>query len=879
MIRLLRRIRYLLQRDRREQEIAQEIAYHRELVEREHREAGLTPDQARCSASRQLGNATLSREAAHHVWSPAAIEGLVQDLRYAWRGLSRSWGLLAVACLSLALSTGFGTALFSVVNAVIMQPVTADRPDDLVRFWVGNSNRLSWLNLQDLCEDTPGLTCVGHRIEELSWQPGDEPVRLFGQAVSVDYFERLGISVSQGRTFTSSSRADEGNVAVITYAFWQRQLGSDPNVLGRELVLSGRPYTVIGVLPRGFRSIWGLGISPSLYLPAGSILRPATAKRADTEYELLGVLRPGQSLAQFRSIALARAQYLEQAYPAENREFSRVQVWPVHRFGLFIQADDAMPKMLLLFGSVLIVLVLLLVVVACMNVAGLLVARAIARQREIAVRLSIGCGRVRLARLLLAESFLLALIGIGLGTVVSVWLARLLVAVPLPFPVAFELEVPIDTHLLLYLGVLVSLATVVSGLAPVLQSWRSRLTIGTGGTMRASGFRRWSMRGCLIAGQVAVSTVLLVATMLFVRSLWVASQVHPGFDLDRVATIELDTRSGLLSEEQAGTYHHAAIARLRELPGVSGVSAARVVPLSMDSIVNSVVVDTGGKEQSVRTVNSNWILPDYFRVMGIPLRAGRDFREMDRQAKPRTAVVNETFARKLFPDGSALGRRVRRPSSSEDPNPWAEIVGVVADSRYLTLGEEPRPQVFWPFSPGTSGMTIHVRTEGDAAALVRELPAALRSIDSRVATRVRPLRSVMAVALFPARVAATLLSTLGLVGWALTVAGLYGVVAYTVAQRVPEIGLRMALGATSRGILRLLLRDGLAVTAVGLVSGLALALAATPLLRMFLAGVAPRDPTSFTLVAVALILTALAASYGPARRGTKLTPADALRND
>jgi predicted permease len=467
---------------------------------------------------------------------------------------------------------------------------------------------------------------------------------------------------------------------------------------------------------------------------------------------------------------------------------------------------------------------------------------------------------------------------VGLGAVMSVWLARLLVAVPLPFPVPFEVEVPIDTHLLAYLAMLVGLATVVVGVAPMLQAWRVSVVGGTGNAPRAAGFRRWSLRGTLIAGQIAVSTVLLVATTLFVRSLWAASRIDPGFDLDHVAIIEADTRSHQLKEAEVSAYYRAALARLRSLPDVTAVSGAAVVPLSMNSIVTGLLVDRGDKDQPV-TVNSNWILPDYFRVMGIALRAGREFNEADRQSKPRTAIVNETFARRLFPGHSALGQRVRRPVSTGDPEPWAEIVAVVADSRYLTLGEETRPQVYWPFGPSTGDLTIHVRTETDARALVRALPDVLSGVDSRVSTRVRPLRSVMSVALFPSQAAAVLLAALGLVGWALTVAGLYGLVAYTVARRVPEIGVRVALGATPSNVMRLLLREGLAITVAGLAAGLVLAALLTPFLGVLLAGVPPHDPASFALVAIVLVATALIASYGPARRGMRLSPVEALRQD
>jgi predicted permease len=877
-VRLLRRLSYLWHQRRREQDLADEIAWHRELAEQEQRDAGLPPDAARRAASLRMGNATLAREAARHVWVPAVLEGAVQDLRYACRALIRSKTLLVVACLSLGVSTGFGTALFSVVNAVVLQPVTAERPESLVRFWVGDGNRISWLNLRDLCHDTPAVSCAGYRIDELAWQVGDESVRLFGQAVSPHYFTMLGIEAARGHVFTAGSVREAADAAVVTHAFWERRLSSDPNAIGRVLVLNGHRYTVIGVLPRGFRSLWGLGIAPSIYLPAGSSARPPTTRRGEAQYELLGLLAPGQSEAEFRTRVAARGAALASADPIDNKALGRVQTFPFHRLGLFISVNDQAMRVLVLFAAVIVVLVFVLAVVACVNVAGLLVARAAARQREFAVRVSIGCGRWRLARLLLAESLVLAVAGIGLGAVASLWVARLLVAVPLPFPIPFEAEVPIDLNLLGYLAALVGLATVVVGVAPVLQAFRVSMVGGIGTAPRALGHRRWSARGVLIGVQVALSTLLLVGTTLFVRSLWVASRIDPGFDMAHVVTVEADTGSAQLSPAERNTYFRAAIARLKGTPEVTAVSAASVVPLSMESIVNSVHVERGDGPVTA-TVNANWILSDYFRVMRIPIHAGREFAVADSQAPARVAIVNETFARRLFPGTGALGRRVRRPAAEGQEAPWAEIVGVVADSRYLTLGEETRPQVYWPAGPQLGGITLHARGEGDAVALARRLQGVLGEVDARVRVRVRPLQDVMAVALFPARAAATLLAALGLVGWALTVAGIYGLVAYSVARRIPEIGLRVALGATSASVMRLLLRDGLVIAVVGVTVGLVVAAATTPFLSTLLAGVAPRDLTSFGLVAAGLLLTALAASYAPARRGTRLSPTEALRTE
>lgn len=872
-MRLFRRIQYLFGRKRRQREIAEEIELHRALAEEEHRCNGLTSDDARHAVARRMGNATFALESAHSIWYPQWLEGLTQDLKHAARGLRRSPMLLVMVCLSLGLSTGFGTALFSVVNAVLLQPISAADPDSLVQFEMGSSNRLSWPNLQDLCGGESGLVCTGYSMEEVNWQRGTEPARIFAHVVSSNYFSALGISLAQGEF-------SDGDAAVVTHTFWERQLAADPNAIGRKVVLNGYPYTVVGVLPARFRSVYGLGVAPSMYLPAVSSVRAGkNAARGEGRYQMIGVLGRGETIAQFRSRLQVQANDLQKRFPADNVDFSRaVRVQSLSRYGTFLSSGDRLTGVMLLFGSLLMVLVLLLTVVACVNVAGLLIARAMARRQEISVRVSLGCGRRRLARLLLTESFLLSAAGIGVGAVLSVWLARMLVAVPLPFPIPFEVEVVLDWRLLLFLTLLALIATAVSGFAPILQAWR--VGIGTRSSQGVrGGSHRWSLRGALIVGQVAVSTVLLITTGLFVRSLWAATEIHPGFDLHRVVTIETDTRSVQMTPEQVNTYQSLLLARLRDLPEVSGVSGAALIPLSLDTSVNSLLIDRGDKEQAAR-VNTNWILPGYFQVMGIPLRSGRDFAPSDKLDKPLAVIVNEAFVRQHFPAGDAIGHRVRRPAAKDQMLPWAEIVGVAADARYMTLGEEPTPQVYWPRgATADSRMKVLVRTESDVATLIHELPAVLRKVDARVTTRVQPLRAVMAIALFPSQVAAFLLSALGIVAWMLSIAGLYGVVSYSVSRRVSEVGLRMALGATPGSILRLLVSDGIVLTSVGVALGLALAAVATPALAAFLAGVAPHDAITFGLVTVALLITAIAASYWPARKGTRLAPSQALRTD
>lgn len=453
----------------------------------------------------------------------------------------------------------------------------------------------------------------------------------------------------------------------------------------------------------------------------------------------------------------------------------------------------------------------------------------------------------------------------------------MLIATPIPVP--FETEISLNATLFAYLAGLTGLATITAGLAPAIQAWRTPAAASIGHAAAAAGPGRLSLRRVLIVAQVAASTVLLIGATLFVRSLQRASQVDAGFELDRVVTVELDARRGQWSSEERVSRQRAAMAKLEEMASVGGVSAANIVPLSLSSMMIGMFADVHGKEQLV-TVYANDVLPQYFEVMGIPLRAGRGFAEADLQRPAQAVIVNETFARQVYPDGSALGRRLRRPSEEDEAPPLLEIVGVVADSRYHTLGEETIPTVYWPGgSEGAGASIIHVRTEDDAAALARRIPAALEEAYPEISVTAKPLRDVLAIALFPAKVAAVLLGGLGLVGWILTVAGLYGVVSFGAARRVPEIGVRTALGATPGSILRLLLREGLTIAGFGLAIGLAAAALATPLVAAFLVDVTADDAVGFAAVAVGLLLTTVAASYGPARKGARISPTQALRSE
>lgn len=611
-MRLLRRLRYWLQRDKVASELEEEILQHRAMAERDHQRAGLSAEQARRAAALQLGNVTVARESARSVWVSSTFEGLANDVRYAWRSLRRNPSLAAISCISIALSTGFGTTMFSVVNAVILQPVTASAPEQLVRFWVGSSNRISWLNYREICEASSGVLCAGYDMVDVSWLDQGDTVRVPTQVITSNYFELLGIRAAKGRLFDAGTLRENPDVVVVTHAFWQRRFAGKADVLGQKLVLNGHPYTIAAVLPQGFRSLFGLGIAPGFYVPAGSSIRPLSRERFRLEYELIGRIPEGENTASFRTRILSKAQELERTFPKDNRELGRVQSWELNRLGLlFSQNDRSMMQGLLLFSGLLMVFIVLLAVVACLNVAGLLISRALARQREIAVRLSLGCSRWRLSRLLFAESLLLTAVGTIAGGVLSVFLARLLVATPLPFPVPFEIEVPFDGYLLAYLAFIAGISTVITGFAPATQSWRMGGIGKSISSPPAVGFRRFSARAFVTAAQVSLSTVLLVATMLFLRSLWSATQIEPGFEMERVVTVQLDLQSEPLTAAQAEERRRSVLTRIQAMPQVQGVSGAFIVPLSMNSWVTSVEVNAA----SSRRCEHGLITTPFFRII------------------------------------------------------------------------------------------------------------------------------------------------------------------------------------------------------------------------------------------------------------------------
>ena len=532
------------------------------------------------------------------------------------------------------------------------------------------------------------------------------------------------------------------------------------------------------------------------------------------------------------------------------------------------------------FTLILFVLLGLVLTIACANIASILLARAVNRQREIAIRLSIGCSRARLLQLLFAESFLLSIMGAALGAALGVLLAQAASRVPLPIPVPLDLTVSLNWRIFAYASLLAIVATLLAATAPMWQTRRARPIDGLHGAHVKGAHRgRWNLRRVLVTIQVTIATILLIASGLFLRSLWLSTQIHPGFDMEHVATIELDLRGADIDRSNAAGFEQQAIRRITSIPGVVSASAVSIIPLSMNSRITSLEVDEGGNTTRSLSVRNNTVAPGYFGTMGIPVVQGREFTADDVSSSASVAVINGTFARRVFGDKGAVGRRIRRPNDRE-PEPWVTVVGVVADSSYATLGESTPPVLYWLRTRDRSDTMILVaHTQGQPLGYLPALRSAIREVDPRVTSRVRPLNSVLSLALFPARAAATLFGLLAIVALGLTIAGLYGLITYTVSNRRTEIGVRVALGATQRAVVSLFLRDGLRIAGVGLVIGVLLALAGGRVLQSLLVGIRPSDPISFILTVAVLLLTTLTASYIPARQASRMDPMHCLREE
>ncbi len=809
------------------------------------------------------------------------MDALLQDLRYAVRMLARSPGFTVAAVLSLALGVGANTAIFSLVNAALFAPLPVREPEGLVRLYTSDSRNpgysgTSLPNFRDYAEQARGSI---QGLAAYDWVPlslvnGGEPELVFGQIVTANYFDVLGVRPVLGRSFTPVEDQRPEPVAVLSHALWKRRFASDPGVVGRSVDMNGLSFTVVGVAPPQFTGL-DVGVRPELWVPMGlhAQVIPDDAEVSDDrrtlQFSVVGRLAGGVSVEQALATVKTVGERLAVAYPAENKDRGGV-LSPLATATLDPEARSTAR----LAAAALMTIVGLVLVIACANVANLLLGRASARRREVSVRLSLGASRGRLVRQLLTESALLSVSAAALGLVVASWAHSLLLRLRPESPIAIDLGRGLDLRVLGFALLLAVLAGLLFGLAPALQSTHGDLASDLKARGAESGGRgAGRMRNGLVVAQVALSLVALAGASLFARSLQNARRIEPGFDVGRLAVLSFNLGAQGYTPARGASFYRELIERASRLPGVESAALATHEALFGGGFGRTVFPE-GVTGDSVGTfVLVNTVSPHYLATAGTPLLRGRDIEAIDREGGARVAVVNEAMAKRYWPGADPIGRRFHFFGTE----PY-EVVGVAKDSKLWTLDEEPRACAYVALAQNYSpAATLYVRSERPSAQLAA-LRAEIQRLDERLPVfGVGSFRERVEASLWAPRMAAGLLGAFS--GLALTIAsiGLYGVMAFSVSRRTREIGLRMALGAAPRDVMRLVLGSGLSLALAGIALGSLAALGLSRAISGLLYGVPSVDAVTFGVVPLVLVAAASVACYVPARRAMKVDPVVALR--
>ncbi len=807
----------------------------------------------------------------------------LQNLTCAFRKLGKSPGFTAAAVISIALGIAANATIFSMVSRFVLSPAPVGDPNTLMTLYATDHsaccNHFSEPLFTDLREQAESFSGVAgyHDLVPASIGGSGEPERVWGQAATSNYFDVAQLRMTVGRGFT----ADEKNlpVVVLGHRLWQRRFNADPNIAGKAITLSGRSFTVVGVAPPSFRGL-DLILDSEFWVPLGSIDRlmpnpPDHNSRAYNWLNVIGRLKPSVTPTQVAAELDLLAQRFAKAYPETEKD---------HGFS-FAPAGSLPPRYkssVTLFLAALTVVVLLVLCIACANVANLLLAQGAARQREMAVRIALGAARGRLLRQMLLESILLALGGGLFGLVLSQWATRALSAFHLPAPIPLDLSITVDWRVLLYTFLLSVAAGLLFGLIPAWAASRPMLiTALKGEDALARPGRRWSLRNILVVSQITLSLVLLCATGLFLRSLEGAAGIDIGFRSHNIFMMAVDPQVHGYSPERTTQFLNQWRERVAALPGVVSVAVTDSVPLSGGNRSDAFFAE--GRSQSTDPANTELYMatPGYFETMGIPRIAGRDFggEAADETANaPKVAVVNQAFAQKLFAGENAIGQRVTGAGVTY------QIIGVVGNIKSRTLGEDIRPVLFRSLAqsvagdPSIMGYSLLVRSAGGSATLAHDVSDAVRSLDPTMAIfNIATMEEHLRDALFLPRLAATLFGVFGFIGLMLAAVGLYGVMSYSVSRRTREIGIRLALGAQIGAVQRLVVRQGMLLAFIAMALGLPMAFAAAKFSTNFLYGVQAHDLLTFTAAPLFLAAIALLACWLPARRAANVEPQTALR--
>jgi predicted permease len=890
---LVFRLGSLFRRDAAEAELDEELAFHLEHETEKLIRSGLAPEEARRRARLVIGGAAQIKEDVRDEWMWRWCRDFARDVRYAARALRQSPTFAAVAVLSLALGIGANTAIFSILNAVVLKPLPVENPARLAHFFTGHEDSFTnaiWEQVRDRQDVFSSAFAYSGADFDLASGGERRPVK--GVYVSGDYFRTLGVGAQVGRVLTANDdRRGGAPVAVLSYGFWQRAYGGDAHVAGKTIRLNGHPFEIVGVTPRSF---FGLDVGDTFDVMAAlasealiDAERPSLDGRSNWWLTIIGRLKPGVSFPQAaaRMAVLSPAVYGAAVDPELPREIqadflkNRLDIKPAA--GLSYLRDQYGNSLVVLMGIAGLVLL-----IACVNIANLLLARSGARQREIAIRMAVGAGRGRIIRQLLTESVVLALAGAACGAALAQWAGPAIVSMISWQGQSLYLDVAPDIRVLAFTAGAAILTAILFGFAPAVKATRAATAESMKQTGRTLSERhgRWSLGRVLVVAQIALSLLLLVAAGLFTGTLRNLSHQDLGFHSDGILIVNPDLRLAHYSAERTLLAADELLVRMREIPGVVAATRAAVTPMSGGAWGWDIKVDAPGGVKRPARVFFNVVTPGYFETLRTPLARGRDFGKADTKESPRVAIVNETAARELFPGADPVGKVYYDATMDRDAKEFTvEVIGVAGDAKYRTLRDATPPTIYLPMTQNPNPMPMagsyELRFAGSPSSAIGGVKDAVRAVDPRISLEFRFLSAQIAAALMQERLVAMLATFFGLLALVLASAGLYGVVAYGASRRRNEMAIRLALGSSRAGVLQLMLRDLAALVAIGVPLGLGAAWACGRLVGSMLFGLTPGDPMTLAGASAVLVIVAGIAGFLPARRAARLDPVVALREE
>jgi putative ABC transport system permease protein len=875
------RFAFWRRRHQQQEDLEEELRSHLEMAVSDRVERGESPAQAQTSARREFGNVGLIKDVTHDMWGWRRLENFWWDVRYGLRMLRKAPGFALVAVLTLAVGIGANSTVFSIVDGMYLRPLPVLDPARLAMISTNTKEATgfdlsSYPDYLDIRSQIPAFSSVlayGQRGAFVSGAGRGEQVAI--DVVSENYFTVLGVKAALGRTFSAQPdrMAEEAHAVTLSYALWQRRFAADPALPGKTVLVDGKGLTVLGIAPREFHGL-EKGSPTDLWVTPGGWSTMLSGARVEFEgrrnrwFQLVARLRPDANLEQARSQLQALADRLSEVYPASNKAVGFRAVPMAERERQGVQS-----------GLFLMAMVGLVLLIACANVASLLLAQTEQRQREIAVRLALGAGRRRLAAQLLTEGLLLAVTSGVVALLLSSWLIKLLPALTPVSVLQPGTDIRLDYRVLLFTGALSLLTVLFFGLAPGLQSSSFDLVSVLNGASPRFAAGRSPFRSALVAGEMALCVVLLVVSGLLLRSLSFSQRIGPGFDTSKNVLMFTMAPPELYGykETQAAARYESMAARLRAFPGVLHASYARRPPLSGSERGETQDVFVPGTQSPFHnehwSIRYNVVSPDFFSTVGAHLRQGREFTGFDSPTAPSAVIINEFLTQQFWPDEDPVGRVLHVGGKDY------HIVGVVETGKYVDLHESPEPYLFFPMSQMfSSECMFFIETAGDPQSLAPAILRAAQAVDKDIPiVEATTLNEYMRGLLAEERASALLLTSLGVLGMFLAAVGLYAVVAYTVSRRTHEIGIRMALGARRTNILRLVLGQGLRLAAFGVGFGLFAAIAVSQVLSSRLYGVEPSDPLTYAASVGVIIGIALLASYFPAGRAANVDPLAALK--